>query len=152
MFPPTPDQYKCGGSVPKEDDLFCAHPASLCFMSVATTKQPPEIETTVSILNDIVRHHFVWRDNPLQVWMPGPLRMDESFNICYVKGMARACTLLAVSQLCIMHGIDLKTVKPALWETMRSVECRLCYGGVGDRKRVAFMNACLLYTSDAADE
>ncbi len=84
------------------------------------------------ILHDVIKNNFDWRDNPLLIWMPGSLRERICQFVGYVKGAARACTLLAVCKLCIDAKVDLLLVHPALADSMKKVPSRMYYVGAGD--------------------
>ena len=79
----------------------------------------------------------------MKIWMPGLLREHTCQFVGYVKGAARACTLLAVCKLCIDAKVDVLLMHPTLADSMKKVPSRMSYAGPGDRKIVAFMNARL---------
>ena len=142
----TPDSdnvWSLKDGVPGDNALFFANPQRLCYQSVATTKPPPEVKASRLICQDILKNTFVSQDNPLLVWIPEAQRTHSSFSLCFVKGMARACTLLAMLKLSASAELDLLVACPSLVGSVKQIHCRMHYSGVGDRKKVAFMNAAL---------
>ena len=126
--------------VPAEGEAFWAHVSSLGYSSLATTKPPPSVKATSLISADMLLNGVVTAHNPLLAWFPEAVPTEKDFNICWVKGMARSCTILTHMKLAMEHGVQLELVHPRLYDSVVKLRTMSYYIG-GDRKKVAFMNA-----------
>ena len=130
-------------NVPQQDQLFIGHPSLLSYDDRATTKPPPEARTCRLLADDILVNGFITQDNPLLVWLPDQNRELMTFKFWYVKGMARACTMLAMLKLCFDNKLDINILHAELADTLKTIRCRFFWQGIGGLKQVAFLNAKL---------
>ena len=70
-------------------------------------------------------------------------REPLTFKFWYIKGMARVCTMLAMLKLCYDNKLDVNILHPGLADSLKSINCRFYWQGIGGLKHVAFLNAKL---------
>ena len=97
---------------PADGTVVKLHCAELTFAYNRTTRLWPYPHVCCEILDDIVHGEFRTVDNPLTIMM----RSDE--GISYVKGMARACTLLT-----LLHGLDDAGLSPSWLSAQLQLSC-----------------------------
>ena len=88
---------------PMNKEKLALHVTMLGFDQAATTKPLPYPKVCIALADEYLTHTFLSSDEPLAVWMPHRIE-TELFQIRYVKGMARASTLLCLLDLIIDKG------------------------------------------------
>jgi len=73
------------------------HPASLGWSASASTKPLPYPKTFLALADEFLAHSFLTAEEPLRVWVPPDV--GGAFCLHFVKGMARTCSLLCLSDL-----------------------------------------------------
>ena len=141
------------------------HLSVLGYDLACTTKHPPLAETCRKIMEEVLVDGFVTASEPLKVMSLGTHDVDflpssseghlhaawqdqaatvpdmtiPSASLGYVKGMARATTILALLYILIEDGVDLAVHYPKIYSTASAVNVyHLQYV---DKAAVAFANA-----------
>ena len=85
---------------PMNKEKLFLHVTMLGFNQAATTKPLPYPKVCIALADEYLTHTFLSSDEPLQVWVPHQSEA-QPFQMRYVKGMARASTLLCLLDLII---------------------------------------------------
>ena len=111
---------------------MCVHVASLGFDKVGSMKPPPGKDVFGQLVENILLDGFVTGGDALLVCQPEELSDGSrppwggndvhcAFSLGYVKGQARATSLLAILYYCFEKQIDLQTVHKKLFESVTKV-------------------------------
>jgi hypothetical protein len=136
-FPETDDTlYHHSGPIPSvsDDDLsnalpVCVHVAALGYHKTCSLKPPPGTALFGQLTEQIFMDGFLTSGDPLlvvqpamdgglvQLWQPEAFGSEplRSASLGYVKGMARASSLLMILHYCFKNSVDLHTVHPKLY-------------------------------------
>jgi hypothetical protein len=76
----------------RSGQIINVHPANLGWSLSVTTKPLPYAKTFLALADEILPHSFLTDEEPLRAWVPSSHPRWGVLH--YVKGMARACTLL----------------------------------------------------------
>ena len=99
-------EYRVDTSLPCSFDEFWLHPKQLSFAKEASTKPPPYGDTSKKLVDTMTLDGYS-SDEPLKLYQPAEPSTSDIFWTAYVKGMARACTLLMLLSLCHRLGFKL---------------------------------------------
>lgn len=103
------------------------HLADLSFSPQASTRPPPYQTTSLSLLDEFLTNTFLTSGSevPLLLWDgPSPSDTIEYGWVCYLKGAARAQTLLFLAKLAMDAKWDLSVLHPALFASMQGIACK----------------------------
>ena len=114
LFPPKEDMeyYSGAPAIPDHDKEFLISLWDLGFAARCSTKPPPYAHTARSLGDEFVTNTFLTERDPLLLaeWASVPACPDPAsphyFWTSYVKGMARATTVLVVADLIMRYNIQ----------------------------------------------
>lgn len=142
-FPEADDTlYHHSGPIPSvsDDDLsnalpVCVHVAALGYHKTCSLKPPPGTALFGQLTEQIFMDGFLTSGDPLlvvqpamdgglvQLWQPEAFGSEplRSASLGYVKGMARASSLLMILHYCFKNSVDLHTVHPKLYMSVLKI-------------------------------
>jgi hypothetical protein len=116
---------------------LCLHVSTLGMSKECSLKPPPGSDVFYSLADQYLCDGFLTSGEPLLVlqstevegsaalWDPsmaGGAALG-TFTVCYLKGMARAASLLALLHYCWKNDKDIKTNHPALYDSVLRIWC-----------------------------
>ena len=122
---------------------FILRLCDLGIMPECSPKPDPQLCTALELLDEYLRHTFITSTDVLQLFQ-GPVSNDNDPKFCahYLKGMARATTILFVAHSLWVRNWDVSILHPSLFRSMQHVHCRLGIIG-GDATAIALENGKL---------
>ena len=127
------------------DQRFIVSASDLGWASSSSTKPPPYLHTSVSLLDEYLTRGFVSQGDELILWRgqnQSVLPDNTPFWTHYVKGAARSGTLLFLLALVKEADWELAVLCPSLYGSILAIHCRVdmsCH----DIQAVAYQNAML---------
>lgn len=110
---------------------MAVHPSFLSFQDISSVKGHPERHVCLKITEQVVRDGFISNQDNLVVTKNSMIERIGTFtpvdtsmglgSVGYIKGSARACTLLCICALFIEEETSLKESLPVLYESARVV-------------------------------
>ena len=131
--------YHRGHVLPGAEACFCLSLWDLSWKPESSTKPPPFLCTTISLMDAILTDGFQTRKEPLVLY-EGPQRETSQQWTYYVKGACRAATALVLSSLSIKYGWDLASLSPPLQASLCAIYAQKSTCG-SDAASVALENA-----------
>ena len=132
-FPKRPDLvYLPNTQIPRNDETFQVSLWDLGWVKSCSTKPPTFKVTSQQLLDEYLTNSFLTKYEPLFLYQSdiSGFKPDNStgplFWIHYVKGAARATSVLMLAHVCLVKlNADLVVLSPKLYETLLSVSCLL---------------------------
>lgn len=125
------------------DEEFSVRLSCLGFGDKCSSKPPPFLHTCLDLLDEFLTNGVLTRKDPLQLFQKAEhVEGKPRFSLCYVKGMARACTMLFLASQIMERNWDLRVLCPELLSSLTAIHCQRGIMST-DSQSVALANARL---------
>ena len=132
-------QYHNGHVLPPRETTFRLSLWDLSWKAESSTKPPPFLCTTMSLMDVILTDCFQTSTQPLTLH-EGPQRDTSQQWVHYVKGACRSATALVLASLAIRYQWDLPALSPCLQASLCTIHAQNAACG-SDAAAVALENA-----------
>ena len=101
--------------------VFQVHLADFSFCIDSSSKGPTYMRVALQLLDEYLLNGFITKLEPLRVWVPNNHNAGQPFQLCFVKGAARAHTLQALMLVFYLFNIDIATHLPKLYSSLHTI-------------------------------